>query len=262
MAVECRNSVAGGLRVATLTIDHAPANVLDLDHCRQLEAGLRAIEKEGKSRVVILRGSGRFFSTGVDIKQHNPEQMPELLPAFHAVFDRLLDLQAVTIAAVHGCCLGGAAELAMACDRVIAHRETKIGFPEIRVGCYPPVAIAMLAARIGHGRAVEMILGGREIPVETLHAWGIVDRVTTDPGLDSAIQEELALYQDKSPAVLGMAAKLLHDQARKVWGADIRSLEREYLGRLLPHPDACEGIAAFTGKRRPVWVDAAPTPDA
>ena len=110
-------------------------------------------------RIVILRGSGRCFSTGVDIEQHTPELMPTLLPAFHEIFHRLLDLHAVTIAAVHSFCLGGAAELAFACDRVVAEETARLGFPEITVGCYPPVAIPLMARRIGQGRAAQMICG-------------------------------------------------------------------------------------------------------
>lgn len=116
----------------------------------------------------------------------------------------------------------------------------------------------MLPWRLGPGRAAEMILAGTEIPATTLSAWGAVDRLAPDAAsLDAALTEEIALYQDKSPAVLGMAAKLLHDEAARRWGGQIDALEREYLARLLPHPDASEGIAAFGERRPPRWQDAA-----
>lgn len=255
MPVEMNERVVGAVRVTTLTLDHPPVNVLDLALCRELERVIVAIRESDTSRVVVLRGKGRFFSTGVDIKQHTPDRMPELLPAFHALFHRLLDLRAVTVAAVHGLCLGGAAELALSCDRVLATPDARIGFPEMKVGCYPPVAIALLAGRVGSGRAAEMILGGRDDAAENLARDGAVDRV--GPDLDALLEEELSLYADKSPSVLGMAASLLHDEARDRWGTRIARLEREYLRTLLPHPDASEGIAAFLAKRSPRWLGGA-----
>jgi cyclohexa-1,5-dienecarbonyl-CoA hydratase len=141
----------------------------------------------------------------------------------------------------------------MACDRIVAHRDTLLGFPEIRVGCYPPVAVALLRHRAGHSRAVEMILSGENTSVGKLATCGIVDPITDD--LDSALETEVRRYADMSPAVLGMTAKLLHDEARRTWGSRIAALEKTYLDDLLPHPDATEGVAAFIEKRQARWRD-------
>jgi len=261
MPITLNRRTEGGLVVADVALDHAPVNILDMDHCRELTATLNNLREEDQARVVVLRGNGRCFSAGVDIEQHTPEKMPELLPSFHAIFEALLNLRAVTIAAVHGFCLGGAAELAFACDRVIAHPKARIGFPEIKVGCYPPVAVPMMSHRVGHGRAVEMIMSGDEVPPAKLAEWGVIDRLSGDD-LDAAIDEELAIYRGKSPAVIGMASALLHDQARNAWGTQIAALEKEYLDVLLPHPDASEGIAAFQEKRQAIWKDAAGSDEA
>jgi cyclohexa-1,5-dienecarbonyl-CoA hydratase len=257
MAIETRLERVGGLWVATVTLDHPRTNVIDTAHCGELAGALLRLREEDRARVVVLRGAGKHFSTGVDISEHTPELMPTLLPAFHGIFEALLGLRAVTVAAVQGYCLGGAAELALACDRVIAQREARIGFPEIRVGCYPPVAIPLLTARIGHGRATGMILEGAEASAEDLATWGAVDAVTGDPTLERGLAGELARYADKSPAVIGMAAALLHERARESWARCIPALEKAYLDELLPHPDAAEGIAAFGEKRAPRWRDAA-----
>ena len=256
MSIIRTDHVEGGVPATTLSIDHAPVNVLDMDHCRELSKHLADLRDEDRTRIVILRGTGRCFSTGVDIEQHTLELMPELLPAFHEIFHRLLELRAVTVAAVHSYCLGGAAELAFACDRVVAEESARLGFPEITVGCYPPVAIPLMVQRVGQGRAAQMILGGREEAVDVLHGWGAVDRVVAKGELDAGISEELALYRGKSPAVLGMASEQLHAEQRRGWGARIEALEKAYLAELLVHPDATEGILAFKEKRQAVWKDA------
>lgn len=253
MGIDRRDRQVGTLTVATVTIDHAPAGVLDLEHVRELSSTLQQVRADDRARIVVLRGAGKVFSTGVDIRQHTAAGMPELLPAFHGLFDDLLGLPAVTIAAVHGRCLGGAAELAFACDRVLAEAGTEIGLPEIQLGCYPPVAIPLLAARLGVGRATEMILGGQPVPLETLAEWGLVHRIAKARGLEAAIDEECARYSRSSPAVVGMVAELLHEESRRLWGERIAAIEEFYLDVLLPHPDCAEGIAAFVEKRPPRW---------
>ncbi len=244
---------SAGMLVTTLTLDNPPVNVIDQSHCEQLSDALLKLKTEDRSRIVILRGAGRFFSSGVDIKQHTPQKMPELLPAFHDIFDHLLALNAITVAAIHGMCLGGAAELAFACDVVISDAKTQIGFPEIKVGCYPPVAVPLMMQRIGYGRTVKMLFSGDMFAASDLLSWGALDAVCEDGDLDAAIEKELAPYMDKSPAVVGMLARLMHDKALKGWAEEIRDLERIYLSELLPHPDASEGIAAFVEKRKPQW---------
>ena len=86
-----------------------------------------------------------------------------MLTKFHAVIRALLNTKKVTIAAVHGHCLGGGAELAMVCDVVYTSTTARWGFPEIKLGCYPPVACTALAALVGQKRASELILTGRTI---------------------------------------------------------------------------------------------------
>ncbi|MFQ5655888.1 MAG: enoyl-CoA hydratase/isomerase family protein [Planctomycetota bacterium] len=254
MPVQLEDFHEGGITFTTLRIAHPPLNILDLDHCRELSSLIHQIRADDRCRVVVLRGDGSCFSAGVDIEQHTAELMPELLPAFHEVFHALLGLRAVTIAAVHGHCMGGAAELVFACDRAIAEETARISLPEIKVGCYPPVAIPLLCARIGQGRASEMILTGEGFPVARLVEWGLVDRVVPRGELDAGVSEERARYHGKSPSVLGMAAALLHEEARRAWGDRIPALEGEYLEKLLPHPDATEGIAAFQERRPPRWA--------
>jgi cyclohexa-1,5-dienecarbonyl-CoA hydratase len=253
MGIDRDDRGVGTLTVSTLTIDHGPAGVLDLEHVRELSGQLRQIRADDRSRIVVLRGAGKVFSTGVDIRQHTAETMPELLPAFHSLFEDLLGIPAVTIAAVHGRCLGGAAELAFACDRLIAETGTEIGLPEIQLGCYPPVAIPLLAARVGIGRATEMILGGKPTPLETLAGWGLVHGIAEARGLDAAIAQECARYSRSSPAVIGMVAELLHEEARRLWSSRIPAVEAAYLEVLLPHPDCSEGISAFVEKRAARW---------
>ena len=149
--------------------------------------------------------------------------------------------------------MGGAAEIALACDRVLCQEGARFSFPEIRIGAYPPVAIPMLTHRAGHGRATRAILSGEDLPLEELSSWGLIGPVAKKGELDKAVEDEVALYAGQSPTVLGMTARLLHDEAYRAWGERIDHVEEEYLEKLLPQADAAEGIRAFEEKRDPVW---------
>lgn len=252
MPVLIQESNLGAIPLSTIILDRAPVNVLDFTLIEELSGAIQKVKSAG-ARVVVLRGNGRCFSAGVDVAQHTPEMMPKLLPAFHRVFRELMELDAVLIAALHGSALGGAAEIALACDRVIAEENTKFGLPEIGLGCYPPVAVALLARRIGAGRAAGMILGGKLVPVEKLKEWGLVDRVAPTGELGLTLKRELAQFEDKSPGVLGITAGLLHRESWATWGPRLAEVEAHYLRDLLPHPDVAEGVRAFAEKRDPVW---------
>ena len=129
----------------------------------ELTRALADIDARSDVSVVVIRGEGKAFSAGVEVAAHTPDRVEEMLTKFHAVIRALLNTKKVTIAAVHGHCLGGGAELAMVCDVVYTSTAARWGFPEIKLGCYPPVACTALAALVGQKRAAELILTGRTI---------------------------------------------------------------------------------------------------
>ncbi len=261
MSVELTRDKVDGIEIATVTLENPPLNVLDHEHCLDMVSCLKEIYADDRARLIVLRGAGKAFSAGVDIAQHTREQMPELLPAFHDVFHHLLRLRGFTVAAVHGHCLGGAAELALACDRIVADKTASIGLPEITLGCFPPVAIPLFPHRLPHGRAIEMMISGKSQSLEELSQLGVVDRVVPKGQLDQGIAAEVELVRGKSPAILSMVADLIHREARLKWADRIEVMEKEYLEILLPHPDVDEGIDAFLKKRTPEWQDPDERPD-
>ena len=130
-------------RVTSITMEHPPLNVLDIQLLRDLDQELSACAADTTTDVVVLRGAGtRAFSAGVDIRDHTKERVPEMLDIVHKVIRKLLALPQVTIAAVRGVCLGGGCELAACCDFIVASEDSSFATPEIHVGCYPPVAVA------------------------------------------------------------------------------------------------------------------------
>src|SRR6202045_2055037 len=147
-------------RVARITLHNPPLNVIDLAMMEELAQALGEVEARTDVSVLILSGHGKAFSAGVDVAAHAPDKVGAMLEKFHAVIRALVANQKVTIASVDGHCLGGGAELAMVCDMVYTDDSARWGFPEIKLGCYPPVACTALAALGGQKRDAELILTG------------------------------------------------------------------------------------------------------
>lgn len=228
-------------RLARITLARPPLNVLDLAHLEELAD---AVGKARDAAILVLGADGRCFSAGNDVADHAPARAPAMLAAFHRAIRGLLALDAITVADVRGDALGGGCELVLACDLCVAAPAARFGQPEIDVGCFPPVAAALLPARVGWARAVDLIATGRRIDAATAERWGLVARVAED-GAEPLVQELLA----KSPEVLRTTKAAL--RAARTGGLD--AAERVYLERLLPLPDCAEGVAAFLAKRPPRW---------
>src|SRR5438874_5928910 len=146
--------------VAEITLKNPPLNVIDMPMIQELATVLAEIEEHPEITTIAFRGSEKCFSAGVDVGAHAPGKVDAMLEGFHSVIRALEATQKVTIAAVYGTCLGGGAELAMMCDIVITADDANWGFPEITLGCYPPVAVTALSALIGQKRAADLILTG------------------------------------------------------------------------------------------------------
>ena len=241
-------------RVASVTFDRAPLNVLDLGLLRELDQALESVSTASAVDVIVLRGGGqRAFSAGVDIKDHTREKVPEMLDIVHGVVRKLFALPQVTIALVQGVCLGGGCELASACDFILATEDSSFATPEIHVGCYPPVALARFSALVGYHRAAEMILTGRSFSAREALDIGLITRVLPkehfETGLNSLLEELLG----KSGAVLRVAVKGLREVSLRGFPDALKRSEELYRDELLRTEDVEEGVRAFLEKRKPGW---------
>jgi cyclohexa-1,5-dienecarbonyl-CoA hydratase len=239
--------------VARIKLHNRPLNVIDLQMARELYQALTEIESQPGISVIVLEGDARAFSAGVDIKAHLPEQIHEMLAGFHAVIRAIVASRKVTIAAVRGACLGGGAELAAVCDMVYTAREATWAFPEIKLGCYPPVAVVALPALVGPKRAAELILTGREISGDEAAAIGLATRSVQAEELETVVQEALADLGQLSSVALAHAKKAIYTWDAIHFDKGLARAEKIYLDELISTADAREGIIAFLDKRPPNW---------
>lgn len=241
-------------RVARILLRHAPLNIIDLPMMEELAQALAEIEARSDISTILLGGDGGAFSAGVDVAAHTPDKVEEMLHKFHTVARALIATKKVTIAAVQGHCLGGGAELAMVCDVVYTSATAKWGFPEIKLGCFPPVACTVLAALIGQKRASELILSGRTITGVDAAEMGLANRALPENDLETAVQRTVEELLRLSPAALAVTKKAIYAWDSIHFDKGLARAERIYLEEMMKTTDAQEGIRAFMEKREPRWA--------
>jgi cyclohexa-1,5-dienecarbonyl-CoA hydratase len=239
--------------VARISLLHPPLNVIDIAMMEELAQALAEIEGRVDLSVLVLSGAGKAFSVGVDVAAHTPDKVETMLTKFHAVIRALVGLKKVTIALVQGHCLGGGAELAMVCDLVYTSRTASWGFPEIKLGCYPPVACTALAALVGQKHAADLILTGRTITGEEAARIGLANRALPDVKVEPTVDEAMRHVLKLSPAALALTKKASYAWDSMHFDKGLARAEKIYFEDLMKTEDAQEGIKAFLEKRQPVW---------
>lgn len=249
MRIELNISAPG----ARITLMHGNQNVIDFAMMDELGRALGELAERPEVSVIVVSGAGASFSAGVDVPSHTPDQVETMLGKFHGVIRQLATMKQATIAAVRGNCLGGGAELAMVCDMVVTSKNATWGFPEIKLGCYPPVACAALSAVIGQKRAAELILTGRTFDGTQAAEYGLANHAVVEAAVESrtlAIANEL---QAHSPVALAHAKRALYSWDAIHFDKGLARAEEIYLKQLIQTDDAQEGIRAWMEKRKPEW---------
>ncbi|HET7291088.1 MAG TPA: enoyl-CoA hydratase/isomerase family protein [Vicinamibacteria bacterium] len=249
--------MADGFRVEergpllTVTLARPPVNVLDVATLRGLEAALRGVPARRELRALLVRSSlPGVFSAGMDVAEHAPERASEMLDAVRSLFVAFDSLPQSTVAAVDGRCRGGAFELLLLCDAVFATPASDFAFPEVDVGCFPPLAVALLPSLVGSA-AAELTLAGATLSAAEAARLGLVTRVTEDP--DEAARAYAESISGKSAAVVAVARRALREAGGVGFPERLRRAEAIYRDSLLRTEDAAEGVRAFVEKRKPVW---------
>jgi len=239
-------------RAAWITLDRPPLNVLDISMMHELNAALHSVLPQ--CDFVVFQGNGpKAFSAGAEVGDHTPERVHEMLTAFHGVFRRLDRADCLTIAAVHGHCLGGGMELATFCDFVLADESAKFGQPEIKLACFPPIAMITLPPLCGLRVAMDLILTGRTISAEESRRLGIVSRIEKNGEVLQGARKLIQELEGLSPDVLRLTRRTLWKLHANEFERQLDEIEHIYFDQLMRTEDACEGVRAFVEKRAPVW---------
>ena len=229
-------------------------NALSIDVLKEFCSLQEHFRKDLETRVVIFTGEGENFSAGADLKEK--AQLSSKLESWRNNFGKpaiksILEIDQITIAAVNGYCLGGAACIASACDFRIASKKAVLGYPEINLGINLNWLGLPLAVRlIGPAKAKKMVIGGENENADTLLSWGFYDKVCEANVLIEEALSMAKLYASKAP----MAAQMIKRSVNNiVYKNDESIMHMDYDQTLLTHEtkDRKEAVTAFFEKREP-----------
>ena len=205
--------------VAVVTLDRPRAlNAYNVAMRDDLYAVFGAADEDSEVRALVLRGRGRAFSTGGDLSEFGTAPSPFVAREVRwrrDVWGRLLDLRAVSIAAVHGYAVGGGFEMALLCDLCVAADDARFALPETGLGMIPGVGgTQTLPRRVGLARALDVVLTGRRLDARAAYAAGLVARVVPRHRLDSvalALGRRLATLEPELVLAARRCVRAAHD---------------------------------------------------
>jgi enoyl-CoA hydratase/carnithine racemase len=228
-------------------------NAMNLKATQELNQAAEAIRADPDVRVVLVRGAGRAFCTGIDLKELSVGGSGL---EYHEYFERALrifeTMEKIVLVGLHGYCLGGGLQLALACDIRIATPDCIIGLPAIRECLIPGLSTFRLARYVGLGRAKHLVLSGDNIDGNRAHEIGLVDHLVPEKDFPSEVGSLAEKYlracsegSRQSKVLLTAAADMPHGQFLQEYQ------RRQTITQL--SPDHEEAMAAYREKRDPVW---------
>ncbi|HZN87807.1 MAG TPA: enoyl-CoA hydratase/isomerase family protein [Thermoleophilaceae bacterium] len=234
-------------------------NALNGELIQALGAGIEAAAGDDSVRVVVVRGEGALFSSGMDLNDlrrlsEDPAGLRRFRRPILAWWNLLEEMPKPTICQIHGAALGGAFELALACDFRTMAEDAVAGIMEVRVGLLPDVGgCSRLPAVVGLGNAKELIMTGKAIDGREAHRIGFANRIAPAAELDeltSALANELLAC---APRAIGLAKRVMDAAAKPALAL---TLEQEVAAQeaLAASADFAEGAAAFFEKRDPQFA--------
>jgi enoyl-CoA hydratase/carnithine racemase len=234
-------------------------NALDGRLIQALGTAIEDAAADGSVRVVVLRGDGPLFSSGMDLNDlralsEDPDRLRAYRRPLLAWWNLLEEMPKPTICQIHGAALGGAFELALACDFRTMAEDAVAGVMEVRVGLLPDVGgCSRLPALVGLGNAKELIMTGKLIDAREAHRIGFANRIAPADQLDAATQQLADELLACAPRAVGLAKRVLDAAAKPALAI---TLEQEVAAQetLAASEDFAEGARAFFEKRDPEFA--------
>ncbi|MEY2548749.1 MAG: methylglutaconyl-CoA hydratase [Verrucomicrobiota bacterium] len=241
-------------RISVITLNRPERrNALTIELMGEVAAAIENLAADPAQRIVILRGAGKAFCTGLDLQEavkHEPRETAEMVARMLLA---LAETRLVTIAMVHGAAVAGGAGVMSACDFVIASDHTKIGYPEVRRGLVASLVMTFVRRQVRERDLRELLFASELINAERAREMGLVNRVVPAADLESEVQKLIASILQGAPGAITNSKRLLE----QLWPTSVREdIERALSNHLdaRESAEAIEGITAFNEKRPPNWA--------
>lgn len=241
--------------VTTLTLNRPERrNALTIELMEEFVAAIKAAEARPGQRVIVVRGAGKAFCTGMDLAEVAvPEKAHRSGELVAETLLALSETPLITIAAVHGAAVAGGAGIMSACDFVVAAEGTKFGYPEARRGLVAGLVMTFLRRQLRERDVRELLLGSELFEASRAKEIGLVNRVVPPNELESEVQKIVDNIRQGAPEALANAKRLL----AQLWPTSVRQdIERAQAFHMSAREsaEAKEGVAAFLEKRPPKWA--------
>ncbi len=247
--------------IAVVSLNRAEKrNALNTEVFHELCGAIEATEKRPGARVLILRGLGPVFCSGLDLKEAaDPELVEQSAKLLASTLRRVWDSTLVTIAAVHGAAIAGGAGLAAACDFVICEEGARWAFPEVQRGLVPALIGAVLVKQTSRRLLLDWLLTGRVVDAEELERAGIINRIVPPAqGMSAALGLARSVLAG-APGVQRSTKRLLDELSGQPLAKLIDHALADHL-KSRSSREAREGVQAYFEKRAPDWSRGEPTP--
>jgi len=258
MAYESIRYEVADNHVATITLDHPEDRNALSDRLLEevIDAFTTAREDDAVRCVVLTSSHEKVFSAGGNLagfaadvplvhKHFGTEKFPQL-------FRLIGELRKPVICAANGHVLAGALGLALACDLIVAKQGARFGTPEINVGVFPFMIMALIYRNVPRKKTTELLLLGEQISAEEAERIGIVNKVVPADGFDAAVTEWAEELASKSPVLMRMGKEAMFRQQDMAF-MDALDYLRAQLTVAFSTEDIVEGVKAFFEKREPEW---------
>jgi methylglutaconyl-CoA hydratase len=227
-------------------------NALTIELMEELTAAIENAAADSKQRILILRGAGKAFCTGLDLQEAAKADPHQTAETVARTLLALAETHLVTIATVHGAAVAGGAGIMSTCDFVLAAEHTKIGYPEVRRGLVAGLVMTFLRRQLRERDLRELLLASELISAERAREIGLVNRVVPLAELEHEAQKIAASVVQGAPGAITKSKRLMEE----LWSTSVRQdIERALRHHLQAREsdESKEGIAAFNEKRPPNW---------
>ena len=239
--------------VARITLARPKHNVLDIEMMNEVNTELDLLSVDTELKCAVILGEGPSWCAGVEVADHKPEMVSEMIAVFNGIFERIDKIEVPVIAGVHGACLGGGMEVAIACDVIVAAKSASFGQPEIKLGFFPPYAAIRLPQLIGPAKAIEVCTTGRRYSAEEARQMGFVGYVADDDQLTDTLDRLIGDIRTASPLIIRLNKRAVKKHLDLKFKEALDGVSDLFLNELMKTEDTLEGIRSFEEKRMPQW---------
>jgi cyclohexa-1,5-dienecarbonyl-CoA hydratase len=239
--------------VASIWLARPKHNVFNIGMMDELNQVLESLKSDIGLKCVIIFGEGPSWCAGVDVGDHKPELVGDMIATFNRIFQLIDELTVPTIAAVQGACLGGGMEVAIACDMIVASKKAVFGQPEVKLGFFPPFAAIRLPALIGPAKTIEICTTGRTFGADEALSLGMISQSVEPDQFENAVNKLVAEIKASSPLILRLNKLAVKKHLGMDFDKALAGVSDLFLNTLMKSEDTLEGIASFYEKRKPVW---------